>query len=318
MTLKVNKQDVEGHTEYSFNLTHANPSTKKADGASLPHSESSRRNTAQNLKCVARLYINERRVAETKKVAVKWPSFEAEICELFQVHVFTMPSSIFVELVVYDGISTLDVDRIDLEVPGQHVKTLTCASSLIQTLPFSRLAYKRREVQDRYAFQSKKPEGILTEAQRKKMEAEQKDREAKEKKLIDGDVNGDIFVKCEWKGNGPHMPPIKHENLFKKPKVAKNRREATQEEETLMLLKQLYLDVNDPRNENVIRLLRETKNEFLIKLLTDDSKNNLADLEPFRHKLLQARLKDPLFSHVFIPMLESEIIDSTRTGFYLA
>lgn len=88
------------------------------------------------------------------------------------------------------------------------------------------------------------------------------------------------------------MPPIKSENLFKKPKSAKNRREYTQREETLMLLKQLYIDVNDPRNEMVIRMLKETKNEFLVKLLQQDSKNLLADDEPFRHKLLKARNKD--------------------------
>jgi len=31
-----------------------------------------------------------------------------------------------------------------------------------------------------------------------------------------------------------------------------------------MLLKELYIDVNDPRNEKIIKLLKETKNEFLI------------------------------------------------------
>jgi len=34
-----------------------------------------------------------------------------------------------------------------------------------------------------------------------------------------------------------------------------------------MLLKQLYIDVNDPRNEMIIRVLKETKNEFLVRLL---------------------------------------------------
>ena len=126
-----------------------------------------------------------------------------------------------------------------------------------------------------------------------------------------------MFVKAEWKGNGPHMPPIKHENLFRKPKAGKNRRVATVEEETLLLLKQLYIDVNDPRNEAIIRMLRETKNDFLTKLMHDDSRNLLCDIEPFRHKLLQARIKDPIHATTFVPMLESEIIDSTRTGFYL-
>lgn len=124
-------------------------------------------------------------------------------------------------------------------------------------------------------------------------------------------------MKAEWKGNGPHMPPIKHENLFRKPKAGKNRRVASAEEETLLLLRQLYIDVNDPRNEQIIKMLRETKNDFLVRLMADDSRNLLADQETFRHKLLQARLKDSLNSNVFIPMLEGEIIDSTRTSFYL-
>ena len=45
-----------------------------------------------------------------------------------------------------------------------------------------------------------------------------------------------------------------------------------------MLLKQLYIDVNDPRNQHIIKLLRETKNEFLVNLLSMDSKNLMADI----------------------------------------
>jgi hypothetical protein len=40
-----------------------------------------------------------------------------------------------------------------------------------------------------------------------------------------------------------------------------------------MMLRQLYIDVNDPRNERVIKFLKETKNEFLVKLLREDAKN---------------------------------------------
>jgi hypothetical protein len=64
-------------------------------------------------------------------------------------------------------------------------------------------------------------------------------------------------------------------------------------------------------------MLKETKNEFLVRLLSQDSKNLLADEEPFRHKLLKARNKDVLLQKAFIPMLEAELIDSTRTTFYL-
>ena len=65
-------------------------------------------------------------------------------------------------------------------------------------------------------------------------------------------------------------------------------------------------------------MLRETKNEFLVNLLRSDAKNMLSESVPFRHKLLKARSKDVAgFGKVFIPMLESEMIDSSRSSFYL-
>ena len=80
----------------------------------------------------------------------------------------------------------------------------------------------------------------------------------------------------EWKGSGPKMPPVKSENLFKKPKVHKNRNTYTSQQEQDILLKQLYIDVNDPRNQRIIKYLRENRNEFLRKLLADDAKNLLS------------------------------------------
>ena len=77
-----------------------------------------------------------------------------------------------------------------------------------------------------------------------------------------------------------------------------------------MLLRQLYIDVNDPRNERIIKFLKETKNEFLQKLLSEDSKNPLFQLKPFRHMLLDARSKDPEIARLKIPMLEKEILDN--------
>ena len=114
------------------------------------------------------------------------------------------------------------------------------------------------------------------------------------------------------------MPPIRSENLFKKAMIHKNRRNYSQEEELMMLLKQLYIDVNDPRNQRIIKVLRETKNEFLTSLLSADSKNLMAGANPFRHKLLAARAKDPAsFGKIFVPMLETELIDSSKSSFYL-
>lgn len=76
-----------------------------------------------------------------------------------------------------------------------------------------------------------------------------------------------------------------------------------------MLLRHLYIDVNDPRNERIIKILKETKNEFLLKLLREDAKNPVAYLKPFRHMLLEARAKDPELAKEPIPLLESEVIE---------
>ncbi len=43
----------------------------------------------------------------------------------------------------------------------------------------------------------------------------------------------------------------------------------------------------------------------------------LADAKPFRHKLLQLRAKDKDAATKFIPLFESELIDSSRSTFYL-
>ena len=150
------------------------------------------------------------------------------------------------------------------------------------------------------------------------MEQEQQKKERQEQMKKANDIEGEVFIKAEWKGSGPKMPPIRSENLFKKPMIHKNRKQYTQEQEYMMLLKQLYIDVNDPRNQRIIKVLRETKNEFLVNLLNADSKNLMSTSQPFRHKLLTARTKDAAgFGKVFIPLMEGELIDSARSTFYL-
>ena len=103
------------------------------------------------------------------------------------------------------------------------------------------------------------------------------------------DIHGYIYLKAEWQGGGPEMPPMRVENIFKHAGVQKCRKSYTPEEQEKMLLRELYIDVNDPRNEMIIKFLKETRNEFLIKLLQEDAKNPLSSVQPFRHLLLKAR-----------------------------
>ena len=158
-----------------------------------------------------------------------------------------------------------------------------------------------------------KPEDQLTEREKQLLAAEKKRVED----AVNTDVKGKIFVKAVWQGNGPKMPPVKSENLFKNSKSLKNRNTYSLEEEQLILLKKLYIDVNDTRNEGIIKIIKESRNEFFIKLLSDDAKNILAYAKPFRHKLLQLRAKDADAASMPIPLFESELIDSSRSSFYL-
>lgn len=52
-------------------------------------------------------------------------------------------------------------------------------------------------------------------------------------------------------------------------------------------------------------------------MLSDDSKNLLAETKPFRHRLLQLRTRDAELANIPIPMLENELIDSSRSSYFL-
>lgn len=113
------------------------------------------------------------------------------------------------------------------------------------------------------------------------------------------------------------MPPMRAENIFKHTTARKLRNYYNDIVQREILEQKLYIDVNDPRNEQTIKILRETKNDFLVKLLQLDAKNPLHDCVPFRHKLLLARMKDISLAKTPIPLLEKEIIDASRSKFYL-
>jgi hypothetical protein len=62
------------------------------------------------------------------------------------------------------------------------------------------------------------------------------------------------------------MPPIKSENLFTKAAPPKNRHKYDEKD----LASLLYIDVNDPRNEKVIKDLKFLGNEYLMAMMKDD------------------------------------------------
>ena len=130
--------------ELYFNLMHEEPSSKMQNGTALPSSEVTRRNNAMRIRAFVRLIINGRYVSHSRKAFLRWPNLEIEIAEQFQVCLFTMPSSIQLEIVIGGLFKETLVDVINVEVPGSHVKALTSAATLIKEIPFSKCLFDQR------------------------------------------------------------------------------------------------------------------------------------------------------------------------------
>jgi len=92
-----------------------------------------RKANVQKTPALCRLLIDGKVVAETRKVAIDWPSYEINILDQFSIHMFTLPGNVQLEIVI-NG-KTIDV--IELEIPGAHVKTLTSASRMVKEYGFS-------------------------------------------------------------------------------------------------------------------------------------------------------------------------------------
>lgn len=201
------------------------------------------------------------------------------------------------------------VDVIDLIIPGSHVRTLTSASRLIKEYEFSRRNNFVKQKQRR---------GIDLEKDPKVMTDQEKNCMLKELPNVDKiNIEGTIFVKAEWHGFGDQMPPARSETLFTINQIEKNRNFYTKQEEFELLEKQKPIDVNDPRNELIIKHMRNMKNDYMDRLLSLDAKFQLNDIESFRHMLMKARNQDPNCAYYPIPQLNSELINPDISKFYI-
>lgn len=78
----------------------------------------------QKEKYFLRLVINNNVVSTSSKVQMSWPYFSLPVYEKFNMFVYTMPSSVKLE-VVKDGIISSVIDTISLKLPGEHANTIT-------------------------------------------------------------------------------------------------------------------------------------------------------------------------------------------------
>lgn len=115
------------------------------------------------------------------------------------------------------------------------------------------------------------------------------------------------------------MPPIKSENLFKSRvhesdsqfgssyKKDYNLAVLNERDRQKFMAKILHIDVNDPRNEYLLKDIQD-KNEHLNRLLDEDSKIPLFNIKSFRHQLLVSKLSHIELTGKRIPIYEDDIV----------
>ena len=148
------------------------------------------------------LIIDGKEVSKTRKVNVAWPSFELDFLDQFQIHVFTLPAKIELEVIIDEKI----VDVVTLDIPGRHVKSLTSASRLIKEYEFSVRKNFIASLKQR-GIDIEKEEVYMTEEEIKWFKTELP-------KIVNSQTEGIVFVKAEWEGFGHTLPPAKSETLF--------------------------------------------------------------------------------------------------------
>lgn len=85
-------QGAEGK-DVLFNLV------KKAPGE-LDAAVSATKAQAEATRVYCKLLIDGVEVAETRRMPINWPSYEVDISDQFQIHVFTLPAKVQLEIVV--------------------------------------------------------------------------------------------------------------------------------------------------------------------------------------------------------------------------
>ena len=177
--------------ELYFNLKNEQDVSKTlVNGNALPRSEEDRRSSAKSIRAYVRLIINGHYVARSRKQQMDWPSFEIDVAEQFQVCLFTMPSSIQLEVVMGGLFREQLVDVLDIEVPGSHVKALSSAATLIKEISFSKRVFTNKRNAKKTT-----PAKPTIQTEEQKIE-EKKKEELDERNAEENDVKGLMYVKA--------------------------------------------------------------------------------------------------------------------------
>lgn len=314
------------------------------DGRPLPKKEYYRRKKVRNTRFWVEVVINGHVMARTRKVKVDWPSFEVEFQEKFQIFVYTKPYSVKLR-VCTGGVFTEVISEIEVDTPGENVETLTSTVSFIRNLEYKKIKQSRRKKGKKANANKKKKnenEGALeiidAKAEGNDEEEEDDDKVTnRDDKMINGDDlidqtndlsqimlipvdenekvihQGSILLQIGWKGFGPKLPPANSggfgvfRQILKDSLKEKNNMLSPDDD---IFDEEILMDVNDPRNYELIEKMRHIRNRKMRKLLRNDIKFPLWNTPSLRHQLIKLKFTDASLMQKEIPLREEQIAGS--------
>lgn len=245
--------------EYDFYLQAENPTDV------VPASEKSRRVLVGSTRIFVRIIVNGIYVTRTTKRFIIWPNFEVFFGERFELHLFTRPVKVRLEICTgMRWARTLAV--LEFTPPGLNVKALTSSGKLYKDLEF---------------IGADVIKNLFTDGAARK-------------------VTGNITLKAGWVGHSEKMPPIRFEDLAL---IPRKNLEIPQELDA-------YIDVNDPRNKELLQYLTMKREEQIQELLKQDALFPHYRFTSYRYLIYKERYNYNSLIDLRVPMLEKDIISS--------
>ena len=291
--------------DYGFVLTYSEPTQEEKI---LPKTEIERRNKVKKLKCFIKIYVNGIYVTESPKYTLIWPNFELDINNLFNLNVYTRPTKI--EFEIYLGSSSYTkISRFEVEAPGIFMNTVTSTAPIFEEIGFGSGENNTDKLkQEQKLNKLEYSNTIISKGEEadKLLQSSNKNNiliDKNNKKTFENTYKGRIFIKAEWEGQAPDMPPTKIDdkgNLIKKQLNFKD----------LITKINSYdypFDINDPRNIMFFEQMKKKKTELLLKYLRKEYMLSFYDMKSLRHYLLSKRLEKFSLKKEKIPILEDQI-----------
>ncbi|CAK70738.1 unnamed protein product (macronuclear) [Paramecium tetraurelia] len=251
----------------------------------ISKAEEARRQTIRSFRVQLEIVINNQVVAQTRKVNLDWPSFEARIMEKLQVYVFTKPTSVKLRIWKVQLINKL-IDEIEIELPGEKSFAITSTGFVLKEAYF---AQGRKTIRDtRY-------QDLISQ-----------NNKALNYKSTEEEFEGFISFRTEWPDFGPKMPPESLDMQYHQLETKYEDELGDADDIEKMIVDEKYFDINDPRNEELFEKLTK-KQDKQTEVVSGECVVPYSNIKSKRQQLLKLKFVQPQLSKYKIPLLEQQI-----------